>query len=145
MAERQRAQVDVHLILRRGDDILLGLRQNTGWCDGYWHLPSRHGEDQEPATTTLVREAAEEIGVTIDPADTRFVHLVHQWTDSARAALFFEVTRWTGEPVNTEPHKCAEWRWFPLSALPEPMIRYAAQAVTRYAEGQFYSEHGWQE
>jgi len=28
--ERQRAQVDVHLILRRGDDILLGQRINTG-------------------------------------------------------------------------------------------------------------------
>ncbi len=47
MAERQRVHVDAHLILRRGDEILLGQRQNTGWCDGYWHLPAGHSEGQE--------------------------------------------------------------------------------------------------
>src|SRR4051812_23749050 len=144
MAERQRAQVDAHLILRGGDQILLGQRQNTGWCDGYWHVPAGHGEDRESATATLVREATEEIGVEIDPADARFAHLVHHWTGSARAAVFFEVTRWRGEPANSEPDKCTGWQWFPLSALPEPMIEYAAQAIAHYVKGEPYSERGWQ-
>lgn len=143
MAERQRVCVDVHLILRRGDDILLGQRQNTGWGDGCWHLPSGHGEHRESATATLVREAAEEIGVQINPGDARFVHLLHHWTESGRMALFFEVTRWTGEPVNSEPDKCAGWDWFPLCALPEPMIAYAAQAMADYAKGTVYAERGW--
>jgi ADP-ribose pyrophosphatase YjhB (NUDIX family) len=145
MTQRQRAQVDVHLILRRGDEILLGQRRNTGWSDGCWHVPSGHGEDGESATTTLVREAAEEIGIRIDSTDARFVHLAHHQTESARIAVFFQVTRWHGEPTNTEPDKCAGWDWFPLSNLPEPMIGYAAQALASYTKGEPYSERGWQE
>jgi 8-oxo-dGTP pyrophosphatase MutT (NUDIX family) len=145
MSQRQRAQVDVHLILRRGGEILLGQRQNTGWSDGCWHVPSGHGEDGESAMMTLVREAEEEIGVRIDPTDARFAHLVHHHTDSARVAVFFEVTAWDGEPTNTEPDKCAGWAWFPLSNLPEPMIGYAAQALAGYAKGEPYSERGWQD
>jgi len=34
---RYRACVDVHLILRCGEEILLGKRQNTGFADGSWH------------------------------------------------------------------------------------------------------------
>lgn len=145
MHNRQRAQVDVHLILRRNNEVLLGQRQHTGWADGCWHLPAGHGEDRESATATLVREAAEEIGVVIDLAEVRFVHLSHHWTESARIAIFFDVTRWIGEPANTEPHKCAGWCWFSLADLPEPMVSYAAQALAHYVKGEPYSERGWQE
>lgn len=142
---RQRAQVDVHLILRRGDAILLGQRINTGWGDGCWHVPSGHGENRESAIATLIREAQEEIGVTIDPAHVRFAHLVHHWTESSRMAIFFEVTEFVGDPVNTEPDKCAGWQWFALDALPDQMIPYARQALTHYVKGEPYSERGWLE
>jgi len=91
---QQRAQVDVHLVLRRGDEILLGRRTNTGFGDGCWHLPSGHGEDGESAVASLIREAQEEIGVIIAPTRVQFVHLMHQWAGSPRAAIFFEVIDW---------------------------------------------------
>lgn len=140
---RQRAQVDVHLILRRGDDILLGQRINIGWADGCWHLPAGHGEDHEPALTTLIREAREELGITIEPGNARLVYVLHHLTESSRIALFFQVTHWTGEPANTEPDKCAGWQWHHLDDLPTPMIPYARQALTGYRTGQAYSELGW--
>ena len=145
MAPKQRAQIDVHLILRRRDDILLGQRRNTGWSDGCWHVPSGHGEDAESALATLVREGAEEMGVRVAASDARLVHVVHHWTGSPRLALFFEVTTWDGEVTNTEPDKCGGWEWFPLSALPDPMIPYAAQAIGLYRKGEPYSERGWDE
>jgi mutator protein MutT len=141
---RYRACIDVHLILRRGEQILLGRRCNTGFADGAWHLPSGHTEDGEPATAALIRESAEEIGVTIDPAEVRFVHLMHHHTDSGRIALFFEVTHWDGEPANREPDKCAGWDWFALTDLPTDMIPYAAQALAHHAKGEIYTERGWQ-
>jgi 8-oxo-dGTP diphosphatase len=119
---RYRACIDVHLILRRGEEILLSKRQNTGFADGSWHLPSGHTEDGESATAALIRETGEEIGLRIDPAEVRFVHLMHHRTDSGRIALFFEVTRWHGEPKNREPDKCASWDWFALTDLPAEMI-----------------------
>lgn len=140
---RYRACIDVHLILRRAEEILLGQRRNTGFADGCWHLPSGHTEDGESATAALIREAAEEIGVSIDPAEARFVHLMHHRTDSGRIALFFETTRWDGEPTNREPDKCADWEWFSLSDLPADMIPYAAQALMHYAKDEFYAERGW--
>lgn len=143
MSQRYRVCVDAHLILRRGNEILLGQRRNTGFADGSWHLPSGHTDEGEPASTALIRESVEEIGVGIDPADVRFMHLMHHRTDAGRIALFFEVTRWTGEPTNREPDKCAGWQWFDLTALPDEMIPYAAEALAQYTQGEVYSERGW--
>ncbi|MEU4243128.1 NUDIX domain-containing protein [Actinoplanes sp. NPDC026619] len=143
--KNQRAQVDVHLILRNGDRVLLGQRINTGFGDGCWHMPSGHGEDGESALGTLVREAKEETGVVIDQADASLVHTMHHWTGSGRMALFFQVSRWEGDPVVTEPDKCAAWQWFPLDGLPEQMIDYGRLALEQYAAGEPYSERGWQE
>jgi 8-oxo-dGTP diphosphatase len=141
---RYRACIDVHLILRRGEEILLGQRQNTGFADGSWHLPSGHIEDGESATAALIREAGEEIGVDIDPAGARFVHLMHHRTDSSRIALFFETIHWNGEPTNREPDKCVGWAWFALTALPNDMIPYAAEALAHYTKGEVYAERGWE-
>ncbi len=140
---RYRACIDVHLILRRGEEILLGQRQNTGFADGRWHLPSGHAEKGESATAALIRETNEEIGVSIVPTEVRLVHLMHHHTDSGRIALFFEVTRWDGTPSNREPYKCAGWGWFALTDLPADMIPYAAQVLTHYAKGEIYTERGW--
>jgi 8-oxo-dGTP diphosphatase len=139
---REPAILAVHAILRRGGSVLLGLRQGTGWSDGQWHLPSGHVE-QEPALASLVREAWEELGVVIDPAATRLVHVLHYWGRPARINLFFEVTAWEGEPVNAEPHKCADVRWFDLGRLPSITVAYAAQALDLYQRGLPYSEFGF--
>lgn len=140
---RYQACIDVHLILRRGEEILLGQRRNTGFADNCWHMPSGHTEEGESASAALIREAAEEIGVSIELAEPRFVHLMHHRTNSGRIALFFEVTRWDGEPTNQEPDKCVGWEWFALTDLPANMIPYAAQALVNYAKGETYAERGW--
>ncbi|WP_433358863.1 NUDIX hydrolase [Streptosporangium sp. CA-115845] len=141
--DRYKTCVDVHLILRRGDEILLGKRQNTGYADGSWHLPSGHLDPGESASAALIRESAEEIGVSVKPADVRFAHLMHHYTNDARTALFFEVTQWSGNVDNREPDKCSGWDWFPLDALPDQMIPYAAEALAHYRKDLTYSERGW--
>ncbi|NUR28984.1 MAG: NUDIX domain-containing protein [Catenulispora sp.] len=139
---RESAIVAVHAILRRGPGILLGLRQGTGWSDGRWHLPSGHVE-QEPALTALVRESWEELGVIVDPAHARLVHVLHYWGRPSRLNLFFEVTGWDGDPVNAEPHKCADVHWFDLQKLPHNIVGYAEQALRCYERGVEYSEWGF--
>jgi 8-oxo-dGTP diphosphatase len=139
---REQAILAVHVILRRDAGVLLGLRQGTGWSDGQWHLPSGHVE-QEPALTALVREAWEELGVVLDPASARLVHVMHHWGTPSRLNLFFEVTSWEGEPVNAEPHKCADVHWFDVERLPHAMVAYAVQALHCYERGIPYSEWGF--
>ena len=132
---RAQAIVAVHLILRRGDDVLLGLRLNTGW-----HLPAGHVEPGETPLDALVREAAEELGLALDPAHAELVHLLHYAEQTPRLNLFFEVRRWSGEPVNAEPGKCADLHWFSLHKLPTPLVGYAGAALAHRRRGVPYSE-----
>ncbi|MCP2321898.1 8-oxo-dGTP pyrophosphatase MutT (NUDIX family) [Hamadaea flava] len=141
-AEREPAIIAVHAVLRRGDQVLLGLRQGTGWSDGHWHLPSGHVE-RESSLAALVRETWEELGVIVDPAATRLVHVLHFWGAPSRLNLFFEVGAWDGEPVNAEPDKCAAVGWFDLDRLPPMTVAYAAQGLARYRQGIAYSDFGF--
>jgi 8-oxo-dGTP diphosphatase len=142
---RHRTIIDVHVLLIRDGKILLGQRQGTGYADGQWHMPSGHVEAGESARDGLVREATEEIGILLDPADLRLVHTMHRGhpDEEARLGLFFEATAWHGEPTNREPHKCAELRWFPLDALPDDIVAYPRVALDHYRAREPYAEIGW--
>lgn len=141
MTGRFRAVVDVHVMLVRGDELLLARREGTGYGDGLWHLPSGHLEEGESVTAAAVREAAEEIGVTIDPADLTFAHVMHRAPE--RVGLFFTAEKWTGEPYNAEPHKCSEIAWWPMTALPPDMVAYPAAAIAEILAGVPFAEHDW--
>ncbi len=138
---RDRSIVDVHLLLVRHGWILLGLRQHTGYQDGSFHLPAGHLEAGESLVGALVREAGEELGITIDPDDAGFVHLMHRWR-RGRVAAFFEVTRWHGEPTNAEPGKCATLQWFDLDRLPANLVASARHAIGHHRAGVAFSLDG---
>ena len=89
--------------------ILLLERSGTGYADGQLCPPSGHLEEGESVACCAIREAAEEVGVDIDPADLVFTHVVHHRNPEGqgRVGFFFTATRWAGVPVNREPHKCA--------------------------------------
>jgi 8-oxo-dGTP pyrophosphatase MutT (NUDIX family) len=62
--------VDVYAVLRRADgQVLLLERANTGYADGQLCPPSGHLEAGETVPEGVIREANEEIGVVIEPAD----------------------------------------------------------------------------
>ncbi|MFG1791322.1 NUDIX domain-containing protein [Nocardia sp. NPDC049149] len=141
--QRHKVTGDVHLALRRGDTVLYGQRQNTGFEDGEWHLPSGHLEADESVVTALIREADEEIGVTIKPDDVQFSDIMHNSSSGGRVAFFFTVTEWQGEPTNREPEKCSGLEWFALDALPDHMIGYCRVAMKHVADGTSFSVYGW--
>lgn len=140
--------VDVLLLLTRGDQVLLALRADTGYADGQWNLPSGKLERGEDALTGLVREAREEIGVRLEPAELRMATTVHRLNNSGigRLGLAFTVehepTR-HGEPVNAEPHKCAAIAWFPADALPPNTYPSSAVCVQAFRAGDPFVLSGW--
>jgi len=105
--------------------VLLQLRQNTGFMDGYWACGvAGHVEPGESVFDTAVREAREEVGVTLDPMLLNPVTTLHRTDGSGqeieqRIDWFFSCDEWEGTPTIQEPAKCAGLEWFPLSALPE--------------------------
>ena len=146
MTSHARPVIDVHIILRDGDKILLSQRGGP-YCHGQWHAPSGKLDPDEPLTVAAVREAHEEAGVIIDPDHLRLVHTVHhrQGTDASdRIGFFFEATRWQGEPVNREPDKCLRLQWFAVHDLPNDLIPYPAAGLGAYLDGdEGLTMHGW--
>jgi 8-oxo-dGTP pyrophosphatase MutT (NUDIX family) len=139
------SHVDVFLLLVRGDDVLLALRENTGYADGQWNFPSGKVEEGESAVAALLREAREEVGLMLDAADVRHVVTVHQRNPEggARVGLFFRAVRWAGEPVNAEPHKCGGIAWYPLDAAPPNTFVYTSAGLDAFRAGESFVLSGW--
>jgi 8-oxo-dGTP diphosphatase len=143
MRERFQATVAVHLLLLRGQEVLLLRRCNTGYEDGNYSVIAGHLEGNETATRAMAREASEEAGIRVAPADLRFVHVMHRKEAAAadeRIDLFFVATRWEGEPHIREPDKCSELRWVALDALPPNVVPYVRAALEHYRQQRPYAE-----
>ncbi len=136
------------LLLTQTDHVLLALREGTGYADGQWNLPSGKLELHEDAISGVVREAREEIGLRLDPAEPRMVTTVHHRNTAGltRVGLAFAVAydpARHSEPVNAEPHKCAKIEWFPADLLPSNTYPYTATCVRAFRDGAAFALSGW--
>ena len=128
-------------LLRRGpdgDEVLLQLRQNTGYMDDHWAAAAAgHVERGETAYDAARREASEEIGV--DGLALEFVTSMqrtqHAHAIDERIDFFFTARAWSGEPRIIEPAKCAGLDWFALSALPDPVVPHERVVLDRLGTG----------
>lgn len=125
------------MILRRDNEALLQLRQNTGYMDGYWATAAAgHVEDGESVLDAAVREAHEEIGVTVVVSDLIPVCTMHRTQPSPgpfaeRVDFFFQCFTWQGEPRVSEPDKAADLRWFDLGGLPSRVVAHEQFVLSR--------------
>ncbi|QNE78232.1 methyltransferase domain-containing protein [Streptomyces finlayi] len=139
--------VDVHLVMRRGPDVLLARRAGTGYADGLLHAPSGHVEAGEDVREAMIRETAEETGVALDPEELRVALVMqHRGPGGApRVGWFFEAEYDPARPPrNTEPDKCSELTWAPLDALPDDMVAYCRAGLDAYRAGERFLIH-WHE
>jgi 8-oxo-dGTP diphosphatase len=107
------------------DEVLLQLRQNTGYMDEHWAAAAAgHVERGETAYDAARREAIEEIGVELGELTfvTSMQRTQHADPIDERIDFFFTCRSWRGEPHVVEPEKAAAMDWFPLDALPEPVV-----------------------
>ncbi|MGW5868344.1 NUDIX hydrolase [Streptomyces sp. NPDC055239] len=144
---RSRSIIGAHLVLIRDGAVLLGKRHpDSAFAPSTWHLPAGHREDLESAVTCMVRETEEETGLRIPETDLSLVHvldLLDPGSTIPRIGLFFAPARGDGEPVVREPECCTEWCWWPLDALPEPIVEYTRNALQAISHGTLYAPMGW--
>jgi 8-oxo-dGTP diphosphatase len=136
--------VTVHMFFIRDNLILLSRRFQTGFMDGHYSVPAGHLDGGETVRMAGVREALEEIAVQITPADLSFVGVFHRHDGDERVDFFLKVNKWIGEPVNAEPGKCDDLRWFGMNSLPENTIPYVRQAIENSLTGVPFEEFGWE-
>ena len=134
-----------YVLLRRTtdgvDQLLLQLREGTGYMDGHWAAAAAgHVEAGESVFDAAVREAREELGISIRPADLVPLCAMHRTVEphgpiDERVDFFFECRRWAVTPRIQEADKSADLRWFPLDALPEPVVPHEHQVMTAVRDG----------
>jgi 8-oxo-dGTP diphosphatase len=140
-----RSVVDVHLILHRSDGHILLAERAGAYGDGLLNIPGGKLEPDENVRTAAVREALEETGVIVDPADARCVAVVHHRNPSgeSRVGFFFATTQWVGDPVNTEPAKCRRLVWVDPDNPPAETIAYTAAGLHAWRSGMLVALDGW--
>ena len=148
MTGPQRCTLDVFLLLTSNDQVLLALRQGTGFADGLWNLPSGKAEPGETAVAAVIREAREEIGIRLAEHEINFAATVHCRNSDTdiRLGLFFQAAMKETPldvPYNAEPHKCAKIAWYPMTMLPSTTMPYSALGVSLYQRKACFGTTGW--
>lgn len=133
--------ISSYVIFEMDGKVLLGRRRNTGYRDGDYGLPAGHVEEAEFATAGAIREAKEEVGVTIKPDNLLPAHVMHRHCeDHERIDFFFVAKKWKGELINNESEKCDALDWFSFNELPKNIMPYVKFALEKYREKHFFSE-----
>jgi 8-oxo-dGTP pyrophosphatase MutT (NUDIX family) len=120
---------------RPREEVLLQLRQGTGFRDGHWAAAAAgHVEPGESVVAAAVREAREELDVVVAARDLVPVTVMHRGQPGGpaleqRVDVFFAATRWDGIPRLAEAAKAAAVRWFPLDALPQPVVPHERRVL----------------
>ena len=137
----------VYVLLLRdradGPEVLLQLRgPGTSFMPGHWAAAAAgHVEAGESVFAAAVREAAEELGIQVDPDALEPLSAMHRTLPRVadpveqRVDFFLTVREWAGEPTIQEPAKCADLGWFGLSRLPDPVVPHERQLLGLLARG----------
>ncbi|MCQ2000978.1 NUDIX hydrolase [Arthrobacter zhaoxinii] len=130
-----------YLLFQRRDEVLLQLRQGTGYLDGYWATAAAgHVEAGESAVQAAVREAWEELGIEVAPGDVVPLTSMHRSNGGGQAVdervdFFFLCSAWQGEPRIMEPGKAAGLEWFSLDDLPDAVVPHERYVFERLRTG----------
>jgi 8-oxo-dGTP diphosphatase len=131
----------VRLILEKEGQLLFLLQtQKNG---GGFSLVGGNVESREFAREALCREAKEEAGITIEPADLNLIHVLHRHKlrkNEELLVLYFKATRFLGEPNSLEPKKFSDVRWFPIDNLPAEVSKPTLHVLKHIRAGEIYSE-----
>lgn len=137
-----RPRVGVGIIIKNdSNQVLLGLRIASHGT-GEWSFPGGHLEFGETVFDTARREVKEETDLEID--DFELVSVCDEMryikTDNKHYLNLGVLGHYKGgEPKNMEPHKCQEWKWFSLDALPENLFEPTGITLRNYADGVYLS------
>ena len=127
MSERYLSRIGVDIFLEIENEksgrkeILMLKRAGTGYYDGYYDLPGGHLEAGEDIFDGMIREAKEEIGITINREDMKILHIYHKYI-KGMLKFVFKASKYEGTPINAEPQSCEKIKWIEIDNLPENTI-----------------------
>ncbi|MFU8815130.1 MAG: NUDIX domain-containing protein [Pseudomonadales bacterium] len=138
--------VVVHVLLTRpgvaGPELFLLRRAGTGFMDGYYALPGGHQHAGEGVQDAARRECLEETGARAEALAPVCV-LPYQSGRHQGLNFVFEVERLAGWPGLAEPCHSDVADWFPLGALPAPIVPWLDDVLELRRRGEWFRELRW--
>ena len=145
MEERYLNRIGVDIFLERKNEIsgrkqiLMLKRAGTGYYDGYYDLPGGHLEANEDIFDGMIREAKEEIGITIKREDMEILHIYHRYK-GGMLKFVFKTDKYNGTLINNEPDKCEKIEWIDFEYLPENIVPSIKIELDNIKNGVYYSK-----
>jgi 8-oxo-dGTP diphosphatase len=133
-----RVRVGLATLIFRGGEVLLHRRGNTIHRPGCWASPGGHLEYMEAWADCAAREISEECGPELRYERLEYCDTVDTpYPDEGKhyITIFYRAQYVSGEARVMEPEKCTEWRWWPWSRLPEPLMEGNARMKERHPWG----------
>lgn len=144
MAENPAVKVGFGVMILKDNKVLLGKRHENPekassalHGEGTWTMPGgklRFGETFEAGAT---REVTEETGM--NAKSFSIISLTNNIVTDAHFVTIGLLCRdFEGEPKTMEPDEITEWRWFPLSELPNPIYPASEQVLKNFFDKTVY-------
>ncbi len=136
--EKEKFLSSIYLIIKNSEGkILLQRRQGTKLWPGFLALPAGHVDEGEDVYEAAIREAREELNITITKDDIIDTFAVNRKNKSLPPYfdVYFELKSYKGEISINEPEKCSELVWADINDMPEDMIDFEATAIKNNIKG----------
>lgn len=136
--DRERFLSSIYLIIKNEEGkILLQRRQGTKLWPGFLALPAGHIDEGENAYEAAIREAKEELNITISQNNIIDTFVVNRRNKSLSPYydVYFEINNYEGKIIINEPEKCSELKWYGIEELPEDMIEFEKVALWNNKKG----------
>ena len=94
-------------------------------------LPAGHVDEGENVYDAAIREAREELSITITKQDIIDSFVVNRRNKSLAPYfdVYFEISSYKGQIKINEPEKCSELKWIDINNLPNDMIDFEIDAI----------------
>lgn len=132
----------VLILFIKNDHLLLLKRRKEGFGKGFFSIVGGRIEEGESATHAALREAKEEVGVTLEEYEC--VHTLFKGGEQDTLTCFlFLAKKWRGTPQNLEPDKHDSLEWFPLKTPPENLLPAHKHLLKEFFKKTSFSEFGF--
>ncbi len=128
------ARIGVACFIHKQGKVLLGKRKGSH-AKGYWGFPGGHLEFKESVIDCAKRELIEETG--LNPTSLHLGPWVENIMENGKKhyiTIFVFIDEFEGTLQLLESHKCLEWKWFDLKALPEPLFSPVPSLLKKHPE-----------
>ena len=140
--EKEKFLSAVYMIIKNEKgEILLQRRQGTKLWPGFLALPAGHIDEGENAIDAVIREAKEELSITIREEDIVDSFVVNRRNKSLKPYfdVYFEISSYEGTITINEPDKCSELKWCDINDLPNDMVDFEIEAIRNRQKGVMFS------